>query len=52
MDNKENIGQIDHDRINVNYELRYWSSKFGVTAENLKKAVEAAGMSAKEVEQI
>lgn len=52
MDNKQNTGSPDRDRINVNeeYELRDWSQKFGVSPDELKKAVKAVGTSAKEVE--
>lgn len=52
MDNKTNTGNPDRERINVNedYELQYWSEKFGVSKEELKAAVNAVGTSAKEVE--
>jgi hypothetical protein len=35
----------DRDRVNVNedFELRYWSDKWGVSAEQLKRAVEKVG---------
>lgn len=41
----------DRKRINVNedYECRYWSEKFGVTADELKRAVEKAGPMADDV---
>ena len=53
MDNKKHTGSPDRDRINVNedYELQDWSKKFGVTPDELKKAVKAVGTSAKEVEK-
>ena len=53
MDNKENIGSPDSDRINVNedYELRYWSDKFNVSPRELKNAVLAVGTSARKVEE-
>lgn len=37
----------DRSRIDVNkfWEMRYWSSKFGVRPEELKKAVDAVGVS-------
>ena len=40
-------GPADASRINVNedWELRYWTQKFGVSAEQLKQAVSAAGTS-------
>ena len=51
-DSKQNPGSPDRDRINVNedYELRDWSKKFGVTPEELKDAVKAVGVNAKEVQ--
>jgi hypothetical protein len=41
MDSKENIGSPDRERINVNedYELQYWSQKFGITRDELIAAV-------------
>lgn len=52
MDNKTKTGSPDRDRINVNedYELQYWCEKFGVTRDELKKAVEKAGTSVKAVQ--
>jgi hypothetical protein len=52
-DDKGNPGRPDRDRINVNeeYELRDWSEKFGVSAEELKKAVAAVGDRADKVRQ-
>lgn len=52
MDNKQKVGSPDRDRINVNedYELRDWSKKFGVSPDELKKAVNAVGTIAKDVE--
>ena len=43
----------DSSRINVHedYEVRYWSQKFGVTAEDLKTAVKKVGVSATAVEK-
>jgi len=48
MDNKNNIGSPDRDRINIheNYEVEYWTKTLGISAEELRKAVEAAGTSA------
>jgi diaminopimelate decarboxylase len=39
-------GPQDASRINVNeeWELRYWTQKFGVTEEELKAAVKTAGV--------
>jgi hypothetical protein len=53
MDDKQNIGSPDRDRINVNenYELQHWSEKFGVSHDKLKAAVKAVGTSAKDVEE-
>jgi len=53
MDNKDKIGAPDRDLINTseNYELEYWSNKFGVSIEQLKVAVKAVGNSAAKVEQ-
>jgi len=52
MDNKQHTGSPDRDRINVNedYEVQYWSKKFGVDADKLKDAVKQAGTSATAVE--
>ena len=51
MDDKTKIGSPDRDLINTseNYEVEYWSKKFGVTAEQLKAAVKAVGNSAEAV---
>jgi len=52
MDDKTKTGSPDRDLINTseNYEVEYWSKKFGVTPEKLKSAVKAVGSSAKAVE--
>ena len=51
-DDKTKTGQQDDIRINVNqdHELRDWSKKFGVTHDELKAAVKAVGVMAKDVE--
>lgn len=51
-DNKQQSGGQDRERINVNqdYELRDWSKKYGVTPDELKKAVAQVGDRAKDVE--
>lgn len=51
-DDKTRRGPADASRINVNedYEVRYWSEKFGCSAEELKAAVAAAGNSAAAVQ--
>ena len=47
-DNLNDRGPQDRSRVNVNetWELQYWSKKFGVTEEQLRDAVKAAGPSA------
>jgi hypothetical protein len=47
-DNLNERGPQDRSRINVNeeWELHYWSTKFGVSAQQLKDAVKAVGPSA------
>ena len=51
-DDKTKSGGQDRTRINTNedYEVRDWSKKFGVSAEQLKAAVKAVGSNAKDVE--
>lgn len=51
-DKSQSHGQ-DRTRIDVNedYELRDWSTKFGVTPDELKQAVKAVGTSAAAVQQ-
>lgn len=52
-DDKSNTGGQDRARINVNedYELRDWSTKFGVTPEELKEAVKKVGPMADDVKK-
>ena len=52
-DDKSKRGPQDAKRINVeeDYELRYWSEKFGVSADQLKQAVEKVGVMAEDVEK-
>ena len=52
-DDKSNRGRQDRSRINTgeDYEVRYWSEKFGVSAEELKAAVKKVGDSAAAVER-
>lgn len=52
-DNKNITGPQDASRINVNedYELQYWTKKFGVSADELRAAVEKVGVSASKVEE-
>jgi hypothetical protein len=51
-DDKTKRAPQDASRINMNeeYEVRYWTQKFGVTKAQLAAAVKAAGVSAKAVE--
>jgi hypothetical protein len=51
-DDKSKVGSPDRDRINTHedYEVRYWSEKFGVSKEKLKAAVAAVGPMATKVE--
>jgi hypothetical protein len=53
-DNKNKAGAADRSRINVNepYELADWSKKYGVSPEELKKAVKEAGTNAADVEAL
>jgi hypothetical protein len=53
MDDKSKITHQDAQRVNVNedYELRDWAERFGVTKDQLKKAVEKVGPMAKDVER-
>ena len=52
-DNLQNRSGTDRKRIDVNqdYELRDWSTKFGVSQEQLKEAVQAVGTQADRVEE-
>ena len=48
LTDKSKAGKQDRNRINVNedYELRDWSKRLGVSAEEVKKAVQQVGTSA------
>lgn len=52
-DDLTKTGKSDRDKVNVNqaHELRDWSSKFGVTEEQLKKAVKEVGVKADDVKK-
>jgi Protein of unknown function (DUF3606) len=52
-DDLKQTGKPDDARINVeqDHELGYWSEKFGVSRDELRKAVEAAGPMAKDVQK-
>lgn len=51
MDDKKDTGSPDRDRINLqeDYEVQYWTKALGVTAEQLRKAVESVGSTANAV---
>jgi hypothetical protein len=51
-DDLTNRGPTDRDRINMNedWEVRYWTKKFGVTKEQLGAAVRAVGSMSADVE--
>jgi len=53
MDNKTQTAPQDAKRINGNedYELRYWSEKYGVSPERLRTAVQRVGVMAVDVER-
>ena len=52
-DDKTKRGPQDTGKINIHekYEVDYWTRRFGVTPEKLKKAVKIAGTSADAVER-
>lgn len=52
-DDKKNTGSPDRDRINVNedYELQYWTKALGVSADELRAAVQAVGPTAAAVRE-
>lgn len=52
-DNKDERGPQDRSRIAMSedYEVDYWTGKFGVSREALQRAVDAVGSSADAVEQ-
>lgn len=51
MDNLNLRGQPDRSRINIHeeWEIQHWSTKFGVTHEQLRAAVRAVGPMAHDV---
>ena len=53
MNNKGNVDKRDKYAINMldKYEIEYWSTKFGVSAEELLKAVEEVGNSSINVKE-
>jgi Protein of unknown function (DUF3606) len=52
-DDRKQTGRQDDNRINVDqdHELVYWSEKFGVSRDELRKAVQAAGPMVKDVQR-
>jgi hypothetical protein len=52
-DDRSKKGMQDRTRINTSedYELRYWSEKFGVSQDRLKAAVQKVGNSVSAVEK-
>ena len=52
-DSKTLRGPQDSSRIAMgeDYEVAYWTQKYGVTREQLRKAVDAVGNSASAIEQ-
>lgn len=48
VDDRNNRGPQDRSRVNISedYELRYWSEKWGVSPEQVKAAVAKVGASA------
>lgn len=52
-DDKTKTGAADRDRINVNedYELQYWTTALGVSADELRAAVKAVGPTAAAVRE-
>jgi hypothetical protein len=53
VDDLSKKGSQDRSRINTHedYELRYWSERFGVSEDELKAAVKKVGNSAEAVEK-
>jgi uncharacterized protein DUF3606 len=52
-DDKSKKGSQDRDRINISedYEVRYWSKKFGVTPDQLRATIRRVGNSVAAVER-
>ena len=52
-DDRSKKGSQDRNKISLSedYEVRYWSQKFGVTPERLRAAVQKVGNSAQAVER-
>ncbi|RYD56421.1 MAG: DUF3606 domain-containing protein [Sphingobacteriales bacterium] len=52
-DDKSKRGPQDSTRVNVNedYELRYWTMRFNVSADRLKEAVKEVGPSVRAIDE-
>ena len=52
-DNLKDTGKPDDSRINMeqDHEVKYWSEKFGISRDELRKAVQAAGPMASDVQR-
>jgi hypothetical protein len=52
-DNLKQTGKPDDARINVeqDHEVRYWSAKFGVSRDDLRRAIDEVGPVVKNVQQ-
>jgi hypothetical protein len=52
-DDLSNHGPRDRERVNVHedWELNYWSKKFGVSKDQLKATAQKVGVMAKDVEK-
>lgn len=50
-DDKKQTGSPDRDRINLNedYEVQYWTKALGVSADELRAAVDAVGSTSEAV---
>lgn len=50
-DDKQQTGSPDRDRINLNedYEVQYWTKALGVSADELRAAVNAVGSTSEAV---
>jgi len=51
-DDKNKRGPQDSSRVNINedYEVRYWTSRFNVSAERLREAVKEVGPSVRAID--
>ena len=53
-DDKKNTGEPDRSRISLNedYEVQYWTERFGLTKEQLALAIKKVGNSPEEVARL